>query len=151
MFVDFNVEQGEWFYFQDSTIKEDGTIEWGEPYKDAKVQIRSLGSFFEERLGKRKRAVDHVLNPQTKNMERISYFVDISVEEAKAERDDAFDYAIVGLSGFKDKKTGEEIECTRENKLKLMKIPAFDRFFVKCQDLITSSGIKLTEELQKNL
>jgi len=147
----FSLEQneGEWFPFQNSHIDPStGDPVFDDPVTDAKVQIRSMTPFFEERIAKRKRQTEHVMNPKTRQMERISFYAELSTEEARVERDDAFDFAITGIEGFKDAKTGNEITCTRENKLALMKVPVFDRFFARCQQLIASSGVK--EQVEKN-
>jgi len=151
MFIDLSTNEGEWFPFQNSHIDPlTGEPIFDDPVTDAKVQIRSMTLFFEERIAKRKRQTEHVMNPKTRQMERISYYSELSVEEAKAERDDAFDFAITGIEGFKDSKTGQIITCTKENKIALMKIPVFDRFFARCQQLLSSSGVK-EKELEKNL
>ena len=152
MFIDLNAQEGEWFPFQNSKIDPlTGEPVFDDPVSDAKVQIRSMTPFFEERIAKRKRQTEHVLNPKTRVMERIAYYAELTVEEARAERDDAFDFAITGVEGFKDSKTGQAITCTRENKLALMKVPVFDRFFARCQQLLSSYGVKQKEEIEKNL
>lgn len=153
MFIDLKAAiEGEWFPFQNSHIDTvSGEPVFDDPVKDAKVQIRSMSPFFEERIAKRKRVVEHVLNTKSKAMDRNSFFPELSVEDAKTERDDAFDYAITGIECFKDAKTGTIITCTRENKLALMKVPVFDRFFARCQQLLSSSGVKEKEEISKNL
>jgi len=148
----FNLEtnEGEWFPFQNSTISPStGEPVFDDPVSDARVQIRSMTPFFEERIAKRKRQTEHVMNPKTRQMERITYYAELSIEEAKAERDDAYDFAITGIEGFKDAKTGQIITCTRANKLALMKVPVFDRFFAKCQQVLANSGVK--EQESKNL
>lgn len=149
MLFDLNQNEGEWFPFQNSKIDPlTGEPVFDDPVTDAKVQIRSMTPFFEERIAKRKREVERILNPKTRQMERISFYAELSVEEAKAERDDAFDFAITGIEGFKDAKTGKMIDGSRENKLALMKVPVFDRFFARCQQLLSSSGVK--EQVEKN-
>lgn len=150
MFVNLSQNEGEWFPFQNSKIDQlTGEPVFDDPDTEAKVQIRSMTPFFEERISKRKRQVEHVMNPKTRQMERVVYYADLSVAEAKAERDEAYDYAITGMEGFKDSKTGKIIECTRENKIALMKVPVFDRFFARCQQILASSGIKEREEEEK--
>jgi hypothetical protein len=148
----FNLDgqnEGEWFPFQNSKIDPlTGEPVFDDPVTDAKVQIRSMTPFFEERVAKRKRQAEHVMNPKTRQMERISFYAELSVEEAKAERDDAFDFAITGIEGFKDAKTGKMIPNDRASKLALMKVPVFDRFFARCQQLLSSSGVK--EQVEKN-
>jgi peptide methionine sulfoxide reductase MsrB len=151
MLFDLSTNEGEWFPFQNSRIDSStGEPVFDDPVTDAKVQIRSMTPFFEERIAKRKRQTEHVMNPKTRQMERISFYADLSIEDARAERDDAFDYAITGIEGFKDAKTQKMIDCTRENKLSLMRVPVFDRFFARCQQLIASSGVKQAEEAEKN-
>lgn len=151
MFFDVESAQGEWFAFFGSHIDPvTGDPVYEAPVPDAKVQIRSIAPFVEERFAKRKKIFENVYNPKTRGMERISYYAEQTAEEAKAERDDLWDYAIMDFEGFKDSKTGEVIACTRENKLKLMKVPVFDRFVARCQQLLSSAGIKDKEEAEKN-
>jgi len=152
MLINLETNEGEWFPFQNSTISPStGEPVFDDPVSDARVQIRSMTPFFEERIAKRKRQTEHVMNPKTRQMERITYYAELSIEEAKAERDDAYDFAITGIEGFKDAKTGQIITCTRANKLALMKVPVFDRFFAKCQQVLANSGVKEKEEIEKNL
>jgi hypothetical protein len=151
MFLDLDASSGEWFNFFSSHIDPvTGEPVYEEPVKDARVQIRSIAPFIEERMAKRKKSFEHIYNPKTRSMERMSFFPDLSPEEQKAERDDLWDYAIVALENFKDSKTGKVIACTRENKLALMKLPVFDRFVARCQQLISSAGVKEKEETVKN-
>ncbi len=151
MFIEIDSTQGEWFPFFSSHIDPvTGEPIYEDPVSDARVQIRSIGPFIEERMAKRKKIAEHVYNPKTRAMERISYYSEQTPEELRAERDDLWDYAITGIGNFKDSKTGELITCTRENKLKLMKIPIFDRFVARCQQLLASSGVKEKEESEKN-
>ena len=42
------------------------------------------------------------------------------------------------------------IDCTRENKLKLMRVPVFDRFIARCLEMLANSGVKEKEDEQKN-
>jgi hypothetical protein len=151
MFFDLDSSQGEWFPFFSSHIDPvTGEPIYDEPEKDAKVQIRSIGPFIEERMAKRKKIAEHVYNPKTRAMERNTYYADQTPDELRAERDDLWDYAITGIENFKDSKSGELITCTRENKLKLMKVPVFDRFVARCQQLLASSGVKTKEDEEKN-
>src|SRR4030042_6218031 len=139
MFFDLDSTQGEWFQFFGSHIDPNtGEVVYEETTSDARVQIRSIAPFLEERFAKWKKSVEHVYNPKTRAMERISYYPDQSPEESRADRDDAWDYAITGIENFKDIKTGELIACTRENKLKLMKNPVFDRFFARRKQLLAN-------------
>ena len=151
MFFDLDEQQGEWFYFFTSKIDPNtGEVVYDEPVKDARVQLRSLQPFFEKRLATRKKAVEHVINPKTKQMERISYISERSFEDTLKERDDTWDYAITGLEGFKDAKTKEPLVCDRETKTKLMKNPVFDRFIGRCLQLMANTGVAEKEEETKN-
>jgi len=73
----------------------------------------------------------------------------LSFEEQQKEQDDMTDYVITGLKDFFDAK-GKPIECTRENKIKLVKVPVFDRFMAKCMELQVNQNIKQTEKAEKN-
>lgn len=151
MYLDLDSSEGERFQFFASTIDPvSGDVVYGDPKGDAYVTLRPMQPFFEDRLAKRQLKVDHVLNPKTKAMERITYYPDLSFDEVKREREDAWDYAILTWEGFMDEKTKQDIECTRENKIKLMKIPVFDRFIARCFQLMAESGIKEEEALEKN-
>jgi len=152
MFFDLEAgQQGERFSFFSSHIDPvTGEPVYEAPSGDAAAWIRSIAPFFEERVGKREKSVEHVYNPKTRAMERISFFKDQSLEEIRAEREDAYDYAITAIENFRDSKTGKIIECTRENKIALMKVPVFDRYFARCQQLIAASGVKEKEEAEKN-
>ena len=151
--IDLNLDlnEGEWFQFFGSHIEPNGEIVYEEPVSDARVQIRSIAPLLQERFAKRKKSVEHVYNPKTMGMERVSFFPDPKPEELQAERDDVWDYAIVAFENFREKKTGELISCTRENKLKMMKVPVFDRFVARCQQLLSDSSIRDREVAEKNL
>ncbi len=151
--VDFNLDEtiGEWFQFVGSRIDlNTGEVVFEDPSSDARVQVRSIAPFIEERISKRKRVTEHVYNPKSRAMERLSFYPDQTPEETRAERDDLWDYAITALENFKDKKTGELIACTRENKIKLMKNPMFDRFISRCLQMIINSGAEAKKETEKN-
>lgn len=152
MFINLDLVHGERFQFFTSTIDPNtGDIIYADPQGDAYVTLRSMQSFFEERLAKRKKGIEHVHNPKTRSMERLSYNFELSPEEEKAERESAWDHAILNLEGFKDSSTGKLIACTKENKIKLMKIPVFDRFIARCFQIMANAGIKDKEEKEKNL
>ncbi len=149
--MDLNLDttEGEWFQFFGSHIDVNtGEVVYEDPTSDARVQVRSIAPFVEKLISKRKRIVEHVYNPKTRAMERLSYFEEPTIEQAQAERDDTWDYAIMSFENFKDK--GELIACTRENKLKLMKVPIFDRFIARCQQILSDSGIEARKEAEKN-
>jgi hypothetical protein len=151
MLFDLEAAQGEWFYFFGSHVSP-STGEWiyEDPVSDAKVQIRSITPFIEDRQAKRKRVVERIYNPKTRAMDRDSFFQDLTPEEVKAERDDMIDYAITGIENFKNSRTGELITCTRENKLALLKVPVFDRFVARCWQTLGEAGVKKSEEAAKN-
>jgi hypothetical protein len=151
MHFDLEASQGEWFNFFGSHVDPNtGVWTYEEPVSDAKVQLRNIGPFLDERYAKRKKIVEHVFNPKTRGMERISYYPDLTPEEAKAEREEMIDYAIVDIQNFKNSKTGEVIACTLENKLALMKVPVFDRFVARCWQIMGAAGIKTAEDAEKN-
>jgi len=151
MFIDIEQTEGERFQFFTSTVNpETGDVVYGDPVPDAWVELRSTRPFFEKLNKNRAKKVEHVLNPKTRQMERITYFPEQTVAEQLAELDDAYDYAIVNFSGFADKKTGDEISMTRENKLKMMKVPVFDRFVAKCFKLLDAATVSAAKDEEKN-
>jgi len=147
--IDFqSIDEGEWFPFQDSHFDQKAS-EWifDDPTGDAKVRVRRMQPFLQERLSKREKVAEHVLNPKTRSMERITYQKELTSEQIRKENDDLWDYVITGLEAFKNKATGEVLECTRENKLKLITLPAFDRFVGRCLRILEGSE----EQVEKNL
>jgi len=141
---------GEWFTFFESHINEKGEVTYDDPKEGAgKVCIRSIIPFIEERQAKRKRKFEFVLNPQVRSMERVGYFEEQPLVELKKEREDVWDYAITAIENFFDAK-GNPILCTRENKIKLMAFPLFDRFMARCLQLLSEVGVKTKENEEKN-
>jgi hypothetical protein len=153
MFLDLDLqEEGEWFFFFTSTIdSKTGDVIYDDPDPKARVKVRAMGPFLEKRLSARKKQVEHVLNPKTRAMERIEYHCEPSLEEIRAERDDTYDYVIQDFEGFQDSRTKKVIECNRDNKLKLMRLPVFDRFIARCLQLLSDAGVKKEEQETKNL
>lgn len=151
MIIDLEARDGEWFTFFGSKVNERGETVYDEPLPDAgKIQIRSLMPYFEANRSKQKRKHEFVLNPQTRQMERVSYEPELSPEDAQKERDDAWDYAISGIENVFDAK-GFAVECNRENKLRLMMIPQFNRFVARCLQILSEAGVKTEEEERKNV
>jgi len=145
MIFDLEQAEGERFQFFTSSVDPaTGKITYDDP-GDAWVELRPMQPFFEARMEKRKKITEHVINPKTRQLERISYYPDLAVDEAKKERDDAWDYAITGFGNFRDKH-GNEIQCTRENKLKMIKNSMFARFCDRCFEIMINSGVMKEEE-----
>ncbi len=146
-----NTEQGEGFKFFESRINKKGDVEYDDPKPDAATFfIRSIGPKIEEVQKKQKRIYEFVLNPKTRSMERVGYPKDQTIEEVVKERDDIFDYAITGWDDKALDARGDKIEVTRENKIRLMAMPVFDRFVARCFEILSSAGVKLKEDLEKN-
>ena len=140
-------DQGVWFpYFSSKFDAKSGKIVYDEPLPGAaKFRIRKGVTFYIERSKLQKKRSEFVLNTHSKAMERVSFPEDQTPEEAKQERDDYKDYIVTGIDGatWDD---GRQIECTRENKLKLFLNEEFDLFVGRC--LILLSG--LAEASEKN-
>lgn len=149
--VEKKEDQGDWFKFQSSHFDaEKNEFVFDDPEPDAaEFCFRSMIPFFTERLKARKRVVEHVLNPQTRAMERISYYPDPTPEEQKKEQADAQDYMITGIrKAFWGE--GKPVEMTREDKLKLFLDPQFDRFAGKCLVERAKAEQQEAEVTQKN-
>lgn len=150
MIIDFEANDGEWFTFVMSRIDDQGKVVYDDPLPDAgKVCVRSLVPFFEQRQAGRKKKYEFVHNPSTRAMERVGFIPEQTAEQAREEREDAWDYAIKDFENFNDKNK-VPIPCTRENKLRLMKLPVFDRFIGRCLQMLAEQGVKVEEELRKN-
>lgn len=144
-------EQGDWFAYFDSRVDPiTGETTYDDP-KDgaAEFRIRSMAPFFDERRKNRKKEYKMVLNPSTRAMERVGYYPDLLPDEAEKENQDAWDYAITGIKNAFDA-SGKDIVCDRENKLALIEIPAFMRFLFRVFEIISVSGARAREEIEKN-
>ena len=147
VFFDLDDEEGTWFqYFGSHVDEKSGEIVYEDPVDYARARIRNDGVFLEERVKKQKRSRELVLNPKTRQMEMVSYFEEQPMEKLMAESDDLYDYAITGLEGFKNRKTGEVLECTRKDKIALRRNGAFRRFYEKCQRILKGDE----EVIEKN-
>ncbi len=146
-------EQGDWFPFFESKFDPlTGEITYDPPEDGAaEFCIRSMGPFFEERRKNRKKESKMVLNTATRQMERVSYFEDLSPDEDFKENEDAWDYAITGIrNAFADEEKTIPIDCTRENKLKLIKIPKFLRFIRRVFQILDGEAANIKEKERKN-
>lgn len=150
MEVNLDVKHGEWFEYIGSKIDiQSGEVIWDEKVvKGVRVKVRNPAPLMEEQLEKRERIVEHVLNPKTKAMERISFFKELTFKEAKKEKEENYNYIIEDFEGFTYQ--GKPIECTRENKIAMFNDPAFDRFIGRCIRAIQSEGVKQQESDLKN-
>ena len=145
-------EQGDWFPFFGSTIDfMTGDIIYDPPADGAaEFCFRSPIPFWEDRRKDRKKEYKMVLNPTTRAMERVGYYPDLPYAEEQKERDDSWDYAITGMRNARWTDDGPEMECTRENKLKLLKNSAFLRYANRVLQMLLDTGVKRKEEAEKN-
>ena len=149
---DMEESKGDWFDFFESNIDlSTGNIIYDDPKPGTgKACFRSSRPLVLERLAKRKKESEFVLNPKTRTMERVEYYKNLSMDQIQKEQDDLTDFVITGLKDFYDEK-GKPIECTRENKIKLAKVPVFDRYMAKCMETQMNAGLKQAEKEEKNL
>lgn len=153
MFFEENKQQdGDWFPFQDSHF-DTGTGKWvfDDPEPDAaEFRIRSMDPFVEEQVDARPVESKIVLNESTRQMQRLSWPKELTPEEKRKAKDDLYDYVITGI---KNAFWGEDkpIQCTRENKLKLVKDPRFDRFLNRCLKAVDGILAEKKEEELKNV
>lgn len=152
MFFDLNkAAEGDWFPFFESEVDmKTGEISYFDPKPDAgKFCIRSMSPFYEERRKSLKKNHQMVLNPTTRQMERVSYYPDMTAEEEAKESEDAWDYAITDWEGIYSA-PNVEIPCNRENKLKMIRIPMFMRFVTRVFQILDNEAVKLKESQEKN-
>lgn len=149
----FDIEEtdGDWFDFFESKVDlNTGDVTYDDPIPGTgKVCFRPSRPLMMERIAKRKKESEFVLNPKTRSMERVEFYKSISFKESKKEQDDMTDYVIVDWKDLFDSKKNL-IECTRENKLKLVKVPVFDRFMAKCMEIQMNADLKQVEKEEKN-
>lgn len=144
------LNEGEWFPYFDSKINDKGEVVYDDPSPSAgRVRIRDITPLMEKQVANKKRISEFTLNPLTRQMDRVTYFEDQTIDQVRQERDDVWDYAILAWEDFYDVK-GSPIECNRENKLLLMRIPAFDRFMARCLQLLGNTAAKAEKEQEKN-
>jgi len=148
-YVDIVIDytEGDWFeYFTSHIDQQTEEIIYDKPIPSVRVLIRSAAPFIEEGLKKQRTKTQMVLNEKSKKMERVQFFEDRPFEKMIEETDDMYDYSILDFEGFRNKKTGEIIKCTRENKIALRHNEIFKRFFERCQQVLNGS----VEEAAKN-
>jgi len=147
----FNLDDvsGDWFEFFESTIDiKTGDITYADPKPGTgRVCLRDMSVFWRERQRSRKKKTQIVRNSGSRGMEQIETLP--TAEEDAQEREDAFDYSITGLENFFDAK-GKSIKCTKENKVKLLAIPVFDRFIARCFELQQNMSKIQAEVAEKN-
>ena len=115
----------------------------------AEFQVRRGVGFYAEKAKNRKKRNEFILNPTTRAMERVSYYPDLTPAEQEKETEDLYDYVITGVK-WATWDSGEEIKCTRENKLKLMKDEKVSRFIRHCINTLVEAEKTEAEAAEKN-
>jgi len=152
--TDFDIDgplEGIWFpYFKSTIDEESGKIVYLEPEDDGEVLIRSIEPFVEKLLKAKKRNRTQIVhNPKQHRMEPVEVPEDVSIEQQIKETEDMYDYAIMDYKNLTNKKNKTVIEVTRENKIKLMNIPVFNRFFDGCQRILKGESELKEKKSQK--
>lgn len=139
MKFELSLDKGEWFPFFKSQLLEDGDIKYSDPEPDepCRIKLRLADSEFIEAMQKetRKEVVERVLNPKTRQMERLKDF-DQTPEQRRQEREMIWDYAIMDWEGVLDV-NGTVVECNLTNKMRMMNVPIFARCVSRCLQLIS--------------
>ena len=146
---------GEWFPYQESVInKETGKIEWLEVdlKNDEKICFKQPDAETMRLMRdkyKGKKVNNPVRNPETRAMEIVVTYEQTS-EQEKAQSMEFWDSAITDWT-IKNPKTNKVIECTKENKYKLITmVPAFVRFCNRSLEILSGTKIEKEEVLAKN-
>jgi hypothetical protein len=144
-------EQGDWFSFFDSIVdKATGEIKYLPPEPDAaEFCVRLMVPFYEERRRKMKKESTFAINPVTRAMEKVVSQEVLTSEEEFNENQDAWDYAILDFRNVLDAK-GNNVTCTRDTKLALVRIPKVNRFFARVFQILSGEAAKMKEEAVKN-
>lgn len=150
MLFNIDQDQGTWFEFQESTVDAEGVVTFLPAKEGAgRMCIRQADAEFFDALYKktRKRVVEVRPNPANRNkLERLDEMDIIAGKEAE-EREALIDYWIVDFADFKGPDR-RPIPCTKENKVKLMKLGAVRRFVDECHRRITSDGGLIKEQAE---
>lgn len=152
----FNIEanDGVWFPFFTSAIDPvTGDTKYDDPLPDAaEFRIRTTKKFYDDRILKRKRESQMVINPKTRQMEKVTSFKEQTVEEILEERADAIDYAITGIkNAFWDKERKVPVQCNKADKNKLNDISVFSRFLTRVWQIIEEQEVANLKVQEKNL
>jgi len=152
MKFELDLDKGEWFPFFKSEIQEDGEPKFFDPEPDepCRVKLRLADSDFVESMQSqtRKEVVERVLNPKTRQMERLKDF-DQTPAQRKKEREMIWDYAIMDWEGVLDVNE-KVVECNLENKMLMMNVPIFARFVSRCLQMISGEAASKKEVLKGN-
>lgn len=152
MIINFETHKdGVWFPFFYSHI-DPSTLEvtYDDPIENGpRMKIRDPAPFFRERSDKRKTKSEFVLNKATRAMNLVTSEVELTAEQKRAESDDFADYVICDLENFKLE--GRIVECTREDKIKIMDFSLAAMFVHRCIAIMQESGAQEEEAERKNL
>jgi len=144
-------QEGEKFDFFNSTVNPQTLdVDYDEPVKDGPWMILKPGqAFWEKKLASRTKKVEHVLNPKTRQMERNTFYPELSPADEKKEREEFWDYCIVDFGGFKDQ-NGKVLKVTKETKVAMVKVPVVERFITRCFQIIGTAEVAAKEAEEKN-
>lgn len=143
--------KGAWFPYFGSKVEEGGGITYYPP-EDPKDRVYINPPLAAEKLEEiyaqtRTRKSEFVVNPKTRQMERVSY-IDQTPDQARREFEMIF-CEIIGDFELTDT-DGERIACTPENKIQLMRHQEFGRFVNRCLQLLDLSEAERKAALEKN-
>lgn len=153
MRFDLENSTGEWFRFFESEVKENGDVKYLDPAEDAgKVCLRIADPETLEKIQaqtRKKKEAEFVLNPKSRQMERVMFTPEQTSAQEKLERELLWDHVIVDWKNLLDVKN-QQIPCTLENKMRLMNNPQFARFIGRCLQLISGAMAESKEASEKN-
>jgi hypothetical protein len=147
----FDPSEGIYFPYQKSTVDEEtGEIKWGETIEGSKFLIRSIAPFIEDKLKQSdsNRVREFVHNKSTNKMELIEYTPEKTFSEQAEDTNQMYIWAIVSWEGIGS--SGQLLEVTDENKIRLSKNLEFQRFFDKCQKELKKESSVWKKESEKN-
>lgn len=147
-----NNSTGAWFPYFASRQDEDGAITYLPPDPASKDRVFINPPLTVEQLEAiyartRTRKSEFVINPKTRQMERVTYF-DQSPEQMRQEFEEIF-CVIIGEYELTDA-DGAKIPVTRESKIQLMRHPEFARYVNRCLQMLEMSEAERKEQLEKN-
>jgi hypothetical protein len=145
-------EEGVKFLFFTSWIDPaTGETHFNEPESDAYAIIRPMTPYFEAADKGRKKVSQLVHDPKTRSMKMSEpQYPPLSKAEEDRRIEDAWDYAIMEIGGFRNKRTGEMYPSDRETKLKMIKKPIIITWLNRCFELMGNAGIEVKKAAEGN-
>ena len=149
--LDDSEEGVKFLFFTSWTDPATGETHFNEPETEAYAIIRSMQPYFEAADKGRKKVSQLVHDPKTRSMKMSEpQYPPLSQAEELQRVEGAWDYAIMEIGGFRNKRTGEMYPSNRETKLKMLKKPIVITWLNECFNRMGNAGIEVRKAAEGN-